>query len=145
MSAPSTLSIYTDGGARGNPGPAAYGFVVLKGSEVVARGGRFLGDATNNTAEYEGVLAALEWLLVNSNLLAQHQISQIEFFGDSQLVVRQLSGEYGVKQPHLQQLLSRITTALHHLNLTPTFTHIPREQNQEADRLVNCLLDASVR
>lgn len=130
-----SVTIYTDGGARGNPGPAAAGVVIIDGDrreEVKA----YLGERqTNNWAEYEAVVIALgkciEMLLRDKDL---------DFKLDSQLVVEQLKGNWKIKEPELKKQALRIQGLLKDFG-TVTFTHIPRAENKEADRLVNEALD----
>src|SRR3989344_5426246 len=97
------LSIYTDGGARGNPGPAAIGFVVKNGEDTIAEQAEFIGETTNNTAEYQAVIYALNWIEAN-----QKDATTIAFYLDSKLVVNQLLGTFKIKQPHLQALSNQI-------------------------------------
>lgn len=135
------LSIWTDGGARGNPGPAAVGVVIKSETGVpIASFGKALGTATNNTAEYEGVIAALDWVK-KSQADVGTRYERINFFLDSLLVVMQLKGKYRVKEPHLQTLLYTVRQQEQAVNIPITYTHIPREQNSEADALVNKTLD----
>lgn len=121
---------YADGASRGNPGPASYGIVLLsEEGEQLHRACRYLGRATNNQAEYQGAIAALEAAL---GLGAQ----EVELRMDSELVVRQLSGRYRVRNPRLIPLHKRM------LGLRSRFQrvevrHVPREQNRVADRLAN--------
>ena len=128
-----SLSVYTDGGARGNPGPAAIG-VVVKGEQgkIIHEFGRTIGETTNNVAEYQAVIAALEWIKTRPR-------QEINFYLDSTLVVHQLKGEWKIKQDHLKPLAGEV----HRLEagLSITYTAIPREQNIRADALVNRALD----
>lgn len=137
--------IHTDGGARGNPGPAAIG-VVIKGGKTntLAEYGVMIGETTNNVAEYTAVISALDYL--NDHLASYPQNShptplEINFFLDSLLVVNQLNGIFKVKEPHLRQLLLKVHELLQLIGGQVTFTHIPRAQNYLADRLVNAALD----
>ncbi len=105
METKNELTIYTDGGARGNPGPAAIGVVVLDGKgQELAKFGRVIGETTNNVAEYQAVKAALEW--VKGNQRGKNQ--KIKFFLDSTLVVNQLNGIFKVKESHLRDLIIKI-------------------------------------
>jgi broad specificity phosphatase PhoE/ribonuclease HI len=128
--------VEADGGSRGNPGPAAYGAVVKDAGtgEVVAERGEAIGVATNNVAEYRGLIAGLE-------LAAEHAPdSEIEVRMDSKLVVEQMSGRWKVKHPSMKPLFEQAK------RLAPagtTFTWVPRAENTDADRLVNKALDAS--
>jgi ribonuclease HI len=142
------LDIYTDGGSRGNPGPAAIGVhATLRGSppkglnpscsSPLFQLSEYIGHTTNNVAEWQAVIKALEHLVTN-------KINPIEinFYLDSELVVKQIKGEYKVKQPHLQTLSISVRQLLQQLNSSKiSFHHVPREQNKIADSLVNQALD----
>ncbi|MBI5452426.1 ribonuclease HI family protein [Candidatus Gottesmanbacteria bacterium] len=140
----SKLFIYTDGGARGNPGRAAIGVVVKnEKEELLARLFRKIGEATNNVAEYQAVIAALEWLKENSqiNKFSNQQI--IQFFLDSALVVNQLNGLFKVKNGDLRNLLVQVRQLEQELGGNISYQLIPREKNWQADALVNKALDNS--
>ncbi|OGY88866.1 MAG: hypothetical protein A2927_02615 [Candidatus Komeilibacteria bacterium RIFCSPLOWO2_01_FULL_45_10] len=128
------VKIYTDGGARGNPGPAACGAVIKNpAGRVLKKVSRFLGHATNNQAEYEGVLLGLK-------AAKELPALTVDFFLDSELIANQLSRNFKVKDLALQSLFVKIW------NLSLGFKkikyhHIPREENKEADWLVNQELD----
>jgi ribonuclease HI len=128
------LIIYTDGGARGNPGPAGLGAVLYDTDrKKVAEVSQFLGVATNNQAEYRAVIAALE----KARALGA---AELDFYLDSELVVKQLNREYKVKNKDLAPLFLMI----YNLSLSfrrITYTHIFREQNQAADQLANEAMD----
>ena len=129
------LIINTDGGARGNPGPAGIGFVIQDVSgKVIEKFGKYLGDnKTNNQAEYTAILEAL---LAAKRLGGTH----LEFRMDSELAVRQLNHIYKVKNPELQELflqIKNLQTEFSHV----TFTHVPRAQNSAADAMVNEAID----
>lgn len=132
------LTIYCDGGARGNPGPAAYGFVARSGGKIVKEGNGYLGVATNNFAEYTAVVEALKW--AKEKFYGQ----DIKFFLDSLLVASQLSGTYKVKNPTIREFVFKIRTLESDFGQI-TYTHVPREQNKDADRLVNEALDETSR
>lgn len=132
-----SLIVHTDGGARGNPGPAATG-VFFEIDDWAEGHGRCIGDATNNVAEYMGVLDALEQIPA---ILEEYSIDHITFYLDSQLIVYQIIGEYRVKEPTLQELHARVQQRLKTLPCPYQFLHVPRKQNAEADRLVNQALD----
>ncbi len=138
------LTIYTDGASRGNPGLAASGIHIVDEttSETVVDLGFALGIATNNVAEYQAVLHAVEWLLAHKELLADD--IHISFRLDSSLVVSQLIGLWNIKDPKLQQLAGEVREHLHQLPGTHTFEYIPREENTYADRLANDTLDSGV-
>lgn len=136
------LVIHTDGGSRGNPGPAASAFVVEKESEIVFEDSLFLGMATNNFAEYKAVTLALEW--VNKNIKEDEPVV-IEFLLDSELVVKQINGLYKVKDENLKKMFLTIKTDIRESGLEFTFKHVRRELNKEADRLVNLELDKQLK
>lgn len=125
----------TDGGARGNPGPAGAGFVLEgPGGERVCSGGRFLGEATNNVAEYEALLWGLETAIARA-------ATPLTIYLDSELVVKQLNGAYRVKHPGLKPLHARAVALLRGLD-SPRIEHVRRESNVEADALANAAMDA---
>jgi probable phosphoglycerate mutase len=132
----SDATAYADGASRGNPGPAAYGVAyTLADGTPLAREAAAIGEATNNVAEYRGLLAALE-------RLRQWGVRRATLRLDSELVVRQMQGRYKVKNEGLKPLHARarqLTAAFSHLN----FEHVPREQNRIADKLANLALDAA--
>lgn len=129
-----TVTIYTDGGSRGNPGPSAAGFIVLNAAqEVVAQGGEYLGITTNNQAEYQGVRLGLE-------KARELGYKNINFKLDSMLVVNQMKGLYKIKNRELWPINERIRTLMTHFNKV-TFTHVNRQFNQLADGMVNKTLD----
>ena len=137
----STLDIYCDGGARGNPGPAAAAFVVASAGSSIHQSGQSLGPTTNNVAEYTAVKLALDWLVTYTN---SHPVTQVNFFLDSNLVVNQINGQFKTKQPHLKSLHSQVTHQLAQLKLPITFSYIPRSRNYRADALVNQTLDSLI-
>ncbi|MBI2448657.1 ribonuclease HI family protein [Candidatus Microgenomates bacterium] len=125
--------LYSDGGSRGNPGKAAGAFVIKKDEKIVAEGSIFLGTATNNKAEYAGLILGLEKL---SSLTK----GEVRCFLDSELVVKQLKGEYRIKDEGLKPLFAKVVQLKNNFEKI-TFTHIRREKNKEADFLVNKELD----
>jgi ribonuclease HI len=132
------LTIYADGGARGNPGPAAVGFVVLdQDKKVLDRCKRKIGRATNNVAEYQAVIDALRWLADKR----PETVSSVRLFLDSQLVVNQLNGIYKIKNSGLRNLIVRVRQQERRLDTPVTYHHVSREKNRIADRLVNLALD----
>jgi probable phosphoglycerate mutase len=127
---------YIDGGARGNPGPAGYGVRIEQPDGTVLaelHGG--IGIATNNVAEYNGLLAALEWAVDNGH-------REVHIKADSELLVKQMRGHYKVKHPGLQPLFVRARLLAMQLERA-TFEHVRREFNKEADRLSNLAMDES--
>lgn len=134
------LTIFGDGGSRGNPGEAAYGFVILRGNEVVYKEGKKIGINTNNVAEYSAVIEALRYLVNNRNI----EFDEINFFLDSKLVVEQMSGRWKIKNEILRNKFFTVRSLEKTLNTKITYEHIPREQNKEADRMVNLALDNQI-
>jgi ribonuclease HI len=133
------IDIFTDGGARGNPGPAGFG-VVIKNSEnkTLYQNSSFLGIKTNNEAEYAGLIDALNWI---KNNYENFGVTQANIFSDSQLMVRQLQGLYKVKSSNLKPLFAQSQKILENIPISFTFGNIPREQNTHADRLANQAMD----
>lgn len=133
------LKIFTDGGARGNPGPAACAFVAVDNhGELVFKEGEYLGIATNNVAEYKAVVLALQWVKNKKG----EKIFKIEFYLDSNLVVNQLNGLFKVREGSLQELFSIIKKLESEIECAISYTHVRREKNVEADKLVNETLDS---
>lgn len=130
--------IYTDGGARGNPGPAGAGAIIYSGQEVIAELKKYLGEATNNVAEYEALILALE-----ETKKRKLSDNAVEVRMDSELIVKQMKGEYKVKDKNLKILHSRVRELLKDFS-SVSFKHVRREENKEADRLVNEAIDEAV-
>lgn len=130
------VTIYTDGGARNNPGPAAAGAVILEGDKVVAELKQYLGSQTNNWAEYEAVAI----VLAHAKQIGLSGRS-IEVRLDSKLVAEQLMGNWKIKEPTLKPQWAKVRAMMAADFPGIIFKHIPREQNKEADRLVNEALD----
>jgi ribonuclease HI len=136
------IIINTDGGARGNPGPAAVGITARAGTQTLFEISEYIGEQTNNVAEYTAVIHALTHL-------DQHHLSTdtLIFILDSELIVRQITGQYKVKQPHLQQLVNQVRSLISKIkNNNPsikiTFQNVLRGENKRADQLVNQALDS---
>ena len=128
--------LFTDGGSRGNPGPAAYAFVLeTEGGTVLDARGETIGTATNNVAEYRGLLAGFEAAL-------ERGVEEVEVISDSELVVKQMRGEYKVKNETLRELVDE-AHALESRFRRVTYTAVRREHNELADRLVNEALDSA--
>jgi len=130
------LTIFTDGGARGNPGPAGIGVVIKSSGKTVKAYGKYIGETTNNQAEYRALVSALE-------SAKEMGATEVEIFMDSELVVKQLKGEYKVRDAELAPLYLKIH------NLRAGFkkffvAHVRREKNKEADKLVNDAIDKHV-
>ncbi|MBI3984176.1 ribonuclease HI family protein [Candidatus Microgenomates bacterium] len=127
------LKIYTDGGSRGNPGPAAAGYVISdQNDQLLEEGGLYLGVTTNNQAEYRAVKLALE-------KASKYQPEHIDLYLDSELVVKQLMGLYKIKNVELKPVIEDVKQLLGRYDYT--IQHVRREYNQEADRQVNIVLD----
>jgi len=132
------FTLFTDGGARNNPGPAGIGWVIygkIK-SQIVASGGEFIGAATNNEAEYRALIRGLEEC-------KKLKIKELECLLDSNLVVNQLNGKFKVKQSHLEIFVIEVKKLESQFN-SISYNYIPREKNALADRLVNLAIDKSV-
>jgi ribonuclease HI len=127
--------LFTDGGARGNPGPAAYGYVLeADDGTLLAAHGESIGTATNNVAEYRALVAGLEKAV-------ELQVDELEVVSDSELLVKQMRGEYKVKNEALRELSEEAANLARKLG-TVAYTAVRREHNELADRLVNEALDA---
>ena len=128
--------LFTDGGARGNPGPAAYGFVLeAEDGTVLAAEGRAIGTATNNVAEYSGLIAGLRKAV-------ELQLPAVEVVSDSELMVKQMRGEYRVKNAALRELSVEAGRLARELGKVE-YRHVKRAHNELADKLVNDALDAA--
>ena len=138
MSDSPEIVAHIDGGSRGNPGPAAFGVSIetAQGKPVTAFA-KFLGNATNNFAEYQGLLAALDYAL-------QHGYSRLRILTDSELLARQISGHYKVRSPGLKPLHDQARAMIIRLE-SFSIRHVYREENREADRLANQAMDDAER
>jgi ribonuclease H / adenosylcobalamin/alpha-ribazole phosphatase len=129
-----TFRLYTDGGARGNPGPAAFAYVIEdEDGDVLAQHGERIGVATNNVAEYRGLIAGLA-------RAAELGVGALEVISDSELVVKQMRGEYRVKNEALRELQQEAERNARGVGAV-SYTHVRRAHNELADRLVNEALD----
>ena len=130
------ITAFFDGGARGNPGPAGYGvYIVDEKGEMLAELSGSLGVATNNVAEYHGLIAALQWA-------ANRDLKAIAIKGDSQLLIEQMKGNYKVKNEGLKPLYLKARLLVMQIG-NVTFEHVCREQNKDADRLSNVGMDGN--
>ena len=130
------IVVHVDGGARGNPGPAAVAAVASSADgETLAERNLYIGEATNNVAEYRALLLGIE-------LARELGADEVELVGDSELIVRQVKGDYKVKQAGLKPLHAKVGKALAGLEKW-SIRNVPREENAEADRLVNEVLDSA--
>jgi ribonuclease HI len=135
----SKISIFTDGGARGNPGPAALGvFIEDENKKELARIGKTIGNTTNNVAEYSAILEGLTWAVDNKE---KHNIESINFYMDSQLACSQLTGLFKVKNSRIREFVFAIRQKEAEIKVPVSYTHIPREENFKADFMVNQALD----
>ncbi|MFZ2152621.1 MAG: ribonuclease HI family protein [Microgenomates group bacterium] len=133
------VSIYTDGGSRGNPGPSGFGVVIYdEHKKIIEKISQFVGVKTNNEAEYLALNEAISWVKHNYQKL---DITQIEFYSDSQLLVRQMQGKYKVKAPTIVPLYRLAASTLFELKLNYSFHEILRELNSVADSLANQAMD----
>lgn len=130
------IKIFTDGGARGNPGPAAIGVYVADEKDTKIAGfGKAIGVATNNVAEYVAAIEALDWIIENKKNF--DKTAKIYFFLDSKLVCSQIIGIFKVKNSNLRNLLLLIRDREAQINFPIYYKHIPREENTKADEFVN--------
>jgi probable phosphoglycerate mutase len=137
-SSPKEFVAFVDGGARGNPGPAGWGAVMQSADgETIAELHGAIGHATNNIAEYQGLIAALTWAI-------DHGGTSLAVNSDSLLVVQQMRGVFKVKHEGLKPLYGQARLLAHKIGRV-TFTHIPREQNKDADRLANVAMDEAAK
>ncbi|MBT4516494.1 MAG: ribonuclease HI family protein [Candidatus Komeilibacteria bacterium] len=133
---PLSARLFTDGGARGNPGPAAIGGVFYDGDNKIADFSKYIGETTNNQAEYQALEHGLKLAIKNN-------IKELECYLDSELVVKQLNKEYKVKNKELAKIFVK-TWNLSLKFKKISFAHVRREYNKEADALVNKALDEQV-
>ncbi len=131
------IEIFCDGGSRGNPGHAAYGYVVIDKEKVIQRDGGYIGIETNNFAEYTAIVQALTWASVNL------KGKRLHVYLDSQLAASQLAGIYKVKNPKIREFVFKLR-GLESDFAKVVYTHVPREQNKLADQMVNLALDQHI-
>ena len=135
---PTDIVAYIDGGARGNPGPAGFGVrIESKDGALVEEFSEAIGVATNNVAEYRGLLAALEWARA-------HHVTAVHIRSDSLLLVQQMLGNYKVKNAGLQPLHAKARLLAHEVGGV-TFEHVRRESNKHADQLANTAMDDAAK
>ena len=126
-----------DGASRGNPGPASCGFVVYRDGDRVEARGEFLGVTTNNVAEYRGLIRGLEYLV-------RRGVKEVTVYADSELVVKQVRGQYKVKSPNLKPLHQQVMNLLKKFEKVRILHH-PRSRNREADRVANMALNRALK
>lgn len=135
-----SVNVFTDGGARGNPGPSAIGVYIEDSShKKVAGFGKTIGVATNNVAEYKAVIGALDWIIENKKEFSKE--AKVYFFMDSKLVCSQIIGVFKVKNADLRNLLFDVREREAQISFPIYYKHIPREENTKADAFVNEALD----
>jgi len=127
-------ALWVDGAARGNPGQAGAGMVLETGGKRVVSMGEYLGKATNNEAEYKALILGIKEAGLRG-------FSHLEIFSDSELMVRQMRGEYRVKSPGLQDLYFQAVKGLEPFQKV-AFHHVPRQENSQADKMANMAIDA---
>lgn len=133
------LSVYTDGGSRGNPGPSGFGVAIYDHQKnLIAQISKFIGIKTNNESEYTALVVALDWI---NNHQSELDINSVDIFSDSQLLVRQQQGRYKVKSPNIVPLNNLVKTLINATTITYKFHEIPRELNVLADQLANQAMD----
>jgi len=133
------IEIYTDGGSRGNPGPAGIGVVIKQENQIIKKYGEAIGKATNNIAEYQAAVFALKKVKLLFGKKKAKDV-EIQVYMDSELIVKQMNHEYKIKEKDLQPLFLEIWNLMTDFKQV-NFKHIPREENKEADELVNQALD----
>ncbi len=133
------LKVYTDGGSRGNPGPSSIGGVGYLKDKRIFEFKKSIGIATNNDAEYQALIKALEIINPKSQNSNFQNIKQIQFFSDSRLMVNQVNGLFKVKNGKIKEYILKIRSLEQEIKLPITYHLLPREQNVEADRLVNAV------
>ncbi len=133
------ISVYTDGGSRGNPGHSGYGLVIYDDDQkIIFQESKYLGIKTNNEAEYSGLIGALNWINDNHDSL---KISQINFYADSQLMIRQMQGLYKVKSPNLIPIFHQAQKLISSISSPIIFKDVRRDFNKLADQLANQAMD----
>ncbi|HUV47128.1 MAG TPA: ribonuclease HI family protein [Candidatus Bathyarchaeia archaeon] len=136
-----SLYIFCDGGARGNPGPAAIAYFVKDSKgKILVENSQFIGQATNNIAEYQAIISALKWLLRNQKTLSL-ALYTLHLYSDSQLVVNQLNGLFKIKNAKLRELIIQARGLTQQLKTNIFYHHIFRTKNKRADALLNQTLD----
>ena len=140
------IYLNTDGGSRGNPGPAAIGVAFYDGkNEELYLYSEFIGVATNNEAEYRAIIKGLE-ILSKSKWAKENEGNGLAVCRlDSELVVEQVCGRYKIKKDHIREFIETIGNVIQSMNISVEFKHVPREENKKADKLVNQALDKELK
>jgi len=131
------VKIYCDGGARGNPGPAAAACVVFIDNKIVYKHSKYLDETTNNVAEYMSAKLALEWVKKNKEKVGKEVVVVM----DSELVTKQLTGDFKVKSPHLRRIYQLVKEIENNMDVNIKYKLVPRNKNKLPDYLVNETLD----
>lgn len=131
------LTVYTDGGALNNPGPAASAYLIYQGKKLLYKNALSIGVASNNVAEYSALIMALKKI---DEMKKNHSFSSITCLADSKLLVMQMRGLYKIKHPDMKRLHAEAKILELGLRVVPVYKHIPREKNEEADALVKSIL-----
>lgn len=133
------INVYTDGGSRGNPGHSGYGLAIYDDDQkIIFTDSQYLGIKTNNEAEYAGLIGALNWINDNQEKL---KISKINFYADSQLMIRQMQGIYKVKAPNLIPIFHQAQGLINLISSPIVFKDVRRDFNKLADQLANSAMD----
>lgn len=137
----SKIKVFTDGASKGNPGSAGIGVIIYDENDFIIESyEEFLGDATNNQAEYKALLKSLD-LIAKIKEISDKKFDAVEFYSDSELMVNQVNFDYQVKEPELALLNNKFHVKAKKLGLNFTIKHIDRAQNKAADRLANLAID----
>lgn len=131
------LTVYTDGGALNNPGPAASAYLIYQGKKLLFKDAKSIGDASNNVAEYTALIMAFKKI---EDMKKTSSVSSITCLADSKLLVMQMRGLYKIKHPDMKRLHAEAKILEMQLGVVPSYKHIPREKNEEADALVKSVL-----
>lgn len=134
------IEVFTDGGSRGNPGPSACAFVIIINNKVFHQESKYLGITTNNEAEYQGLIMALDFL--DKFDLSPYQ--RIDIKMDSELIIKQITGKYNIKNANLKSLYNKVVKLAKIIKIKINFKHIPRKLNYLADDLVNSRLNSVI-
>jgi ribonuclease HI len=138
------IKVFTDGASKGNPGQAGIGIIIYDKNDFILESYKeFLGDATNNQAEYKALLKSLD--LIKKLMEGEAKFDSVEFYSDSELMVNQLNFDYAVKEPELALLSNKFHVKIKKLALNYTITHIEREKNKAADRLANLAIESKTK
>jgi len=139
------IKVFTDGASRGNPGPAGIGVIIYDENDFILESYKeFLGEATNNQAEYKALLKSVD-LIKKIKENTETKFNSVEFYSDSELMVNQINFDYAVKEPELALLNNKFHVKVKKLELSYTISHIDRALNKAADRLANLAIDSRAK